>query len=83
METVSVQFRMVSVLKQVAREMGLGDAFTLELPAGATLAQAMEQAGIPARRIGRYLNNGKIRMPDYAPVDGEIIDVVPPTISGG
>ncbi len=83
MASVNVQFRLVSILKQFGREKGIGDTFTLQLAAGATLAQAMEQVGVPARRIGRFLRNGQTLLPDYAPADGEVIDVLPPTISGG
>jgi len=83
MASVNVQFRLVSILKQYGREKGLGDAFSLQLDEGTTLAQAMERAGVPLRRVGRFLKSGRALMPEYAPADGDVIDVVPPTISGG
>ena len=83
MAPINVQFKLYSILKQYGREKGIGDAFSLQVEPGTTLAQMVEQVGIPSKRIGRFIMQGKALQPDYAPADGDAIDLVPPTISGG
>jgi|YNPNPStandDraft_1061719.scaffolds.fasta_scaffold226974_2 molybdopterin converting factor small subunit len=83
MALVNVQVRFYSILKQYAREHGIGDVLTLSVEEGTTISQIVERAGIPIRRVGRYMKNGQILQPDYAPAEGDVIDVIPPTISGG
>ena len=83
MGQIRVEIKLYSILKKFGQEQGLGSQFLLEIEEGTTLDQIREQIGIPIRRIGRYLKQGKPVESDYAPADGETIDFLPPMISGG
>lgn len=83
MATITVHFRLYSILKQYGLDKGLGEAFSLSVEEGTTLERIMERVGIPPKRVGRYLRQGRTMQPHEAPADGDVIDVLPPTISGG
>ena len=83
MAPIHVEIKLYSMLKKYGQEMGLGGQFTLEIEEGTTLDQVREQIGIPARRIGRYLKQARAMEPAYVLVDGDVIDLLPPMISGG
>jgi molybdopterin converting factor small subunit len=83
MAPIHVEIKLYSMLKKYGQEQGLGGQFTLEVEEGATLEQVREQMGIPASRIGRYLKQARAVGPEYVLVDGDVIDLLPPMISGG
>lgn len=83
MAPINVEIKLYSILKKYGQEKGLGGQFALEMDEGATLEELRERIGIPAGRIGRYLKQARPLQPDYVLVDGDVIDLLPPMISGG
>ena len=83
MASIHVAITLYSILKKYGQERGLGGQFTLEVEEGTTLEQLREQIGIPAGRVGRYLKQARTLEPTYVLADGDVIDLLPPMISGG
>ena len=83
MARISIELRLNSILKKFGREKGLGDNFALSVEEGTTLDQAREEVGIPPKWVGRFLKDGQPLRPEYKVAAGDVIEVLPPAISGG
>lgn len=83
MTTKRVEIRLYSILKNYGEEKGWGDRFPLEIDESFTLDDVRAHIGIPPNRIGRFVRQGRTMQPHDLPEDGDTIDVLPPTISGG
>lgn len=84
MDTVRVEVHLYSILRKYAQEKGYSDSrFTVEVPRGTTVDEIREMLGIPERWIGRFLKEANRLPADYAVQEGDVIDILPPTIGGG
>ncbi len=79
---ITVQVKLFATLRRFRPGLGIGEAFTMELDAGATVAQLIALLGLPAEEIKTVFVNNVIRGQDYPLADGDQVGIFPP-VGGG
>jgi len=81
---INVQVKLFATLRHLAGPpgLGIGQAFPVELPAGATVAHLIEQLGLPPDQVKIVFVNGLVRTPDHILAQGDELGIFPP-VGGG
>jgi molybdopterin converting factor small subunit len=79
---ITVQVKLFATLRRHCPDLGIGEAFPVDLPAGAMVVQLIQQLGLPEEEIKIVFVNGIICGPDHALADGDGLGIFPP-VGGG
>jgi molybdopterin converting factor small subunit len=79
---ISVQAKLFATLRRYRPEVGLGEPFAVELPAGATLADLVREIGLPEDEVKLIFVNGLHRDLDQVLNEGDEVGIFPP-VGGG
>ena len=81
---ITVQVKLFATLRHLAGPpgLGIGQAFPVELPTGATAAHLIEHLGLPPDEVKLLFVNGLTRTPDDVLADGDALGIFPP-VGGG
>jgi len=79
---ITVHVKLFATLRQYRPGLGLGQAFPVELPAGATVGDLVQQLGLPAEEVKIVFVNGLFRNLDHVLADGDELGIFPP-VGGG
>jgi molybdopterin synthase sulfur carrier subunit len=79
---ITVHVKLFATLRHYRPGLGLGEAFPLELPEGATVADLVRQLGLPEEEVKIVFVNALFRDPDYVLADGDELGIFPP-VGGG
>jgi molybdopterin converting factor small subunit len=79
---VTIRVRLFATLRSYRPELKLGEAFAVNLPAGATVEHLVEALGIPPDEVKLIFANGLARDLGYAVAEGDELGLFPP-VGGG
>jgi molybdopterin synthase sulfur carrier subunit len=81
---ITVQVKLFATLRHLAGPpgLGIGQAFPVELPEGATVCDLVEQLGLPPAQVKIVFVNGLVRTPEQILTDGDELGIFPP-VGGG
>ncbi len=79
---IEVEVRLYAALRQYHPQMGIGEALTVSLPEGATLADLQAHLRLPADEIKTAFVNNRHQGWDYRLAPGDRVALFPP-IAGG
>jgi molybdopterin converting factor small subunit len=79
---ITVRVKLFATLRRYRPGLGLGEAFPVELPAGATVGDLIEQLGLPAGEVKIVFVNALFRDQDHVLADGDELGIFPP-VGGG
>ena len=85
--TVRITFKLYAGLTQyLPAEARVGNAMSLELPAGTTILKAVEPFGMPPKLVHLVLVNGVYVPPaerlTFTPKEGDVLAIWPPVAGG-
>ena len=78
---ISVQVKLFATLRQRFPDLAIGEAMELELPAGTTVSQLIQQLDLPDQAKVVFVNN-IIREEDHMLQAGDVVGIFPP-VGGG
>jgi sulfur-carrier protein len=79
---ITVHVKLFATLRHLRPGLGIGEAFAVELPAGATVGRLIQQLELPEKEVKLIFVNGIVRDPDHALADGDELGIFPP-VGGG
>lgn len=79
---IQIQVRLYATLRKYRPEVAHGQSFTVELPAGSTVADLLRELGVPEGEMKRTFVNGIIQEAEYRLADGDSLGVFPPVAGG-
>jgi sulfur-carrier protein len=81
---ITVRVKLFATLRHLAGPpgLGIGQAFPVDLPDGATVGQLIEHLRLPADQVKIVFVNGLVRTPDDPLSDGDELGIFPP-VGGG
>ena len=79
---ITVHVKLFATLRHYRPGLGLGEAFPVELPEGATVADLVRQLGLPEEEVKIVFVNALFRDPDHVLADGDELGIFPP-VGGG
>lgn len=79
---IEVQVKLYATLRRYQPQLRLGEALSISLPEGATVAQLVAKLGIPASTVKTVFVKGEIVKEEHALRDGDDVGIFPP-IAGG
>ena len=74
--------KLFATLRKYRPELSLGEALTLEVPAGSTLGEVIRQLGIPDGAPLVAMVNNTVRNQDCVLSEGDRLDLFPPVAGG-
>lgn len=79
---MNVRVKLFASLRKYTPAGAAGDTFTVEVPAGATVRDAIATLGIPSERA-RMIVSKNVQLEPTAPLqDGQELDIFPPLAGG-
>ncbi len=81
---ITVQVKLFATLRNRAGPtgLGIGQAFPVELPEGATAGHLVDHLGLPPEEVKILFVNGLTRTLDHVLADGDELGIFPP-VGGG
>lgn len=79
---ITVQVKLFATLRQFRPGLGLGEAFPVELPDGATVGDLIVHLALPKEEVRLIFVNGLFRDLDHTLADGDELGIFPP-VGGG
>jgi molybdopterin synthase sulfur carrier subunit len=79
---ITVHVKLFATLRRFRPELGLGEAFPVELPEGSTVGDLIEHLALPKEEVRLIFVNAHFRELDYILADGDELGVFPP-VGGG
>jgi molybdopterin synthase sulfur carrier subunit len=79
---ITVQVKLFATLRHLRPGLGIGEAFPVELPDGATLGRLIQQLELPEGEVKLVFVNGIVRDREHALADGDQLGIFPP-VGGG
>ncbi len=79
---ITVYVKLFATLRRFRPGLGIGEAFPVTLPAGATVEQLIAQVGLPAEEVKTVFVNGLFRERGHPLADGDQVGIFPP-VGGG
>jgi sulfur-carrier protein len=81
---ITVHVKLFATLRHLAGPpgLGIGQAFPVELPDGATVGQLIEHLRLPAHEVKIVFVNGLVRTPGDPLAHGDELGIFPP-VGGG
>ena len=79
---ITVHVKLFATLRQYRPGLGIGEAFPVELPEGATVADLIQALGLPQGEVKVVFVNALFREPEHVLDDGDEVGIFPP-VGGG
>ena len=79
---MQVHVKLFASLRSYRPGLGIGEAFPVELPAGATVGELVRQLGLPREEVKLAFVNGRAQPEEYALTAGDDVGIFPP-VGGG
>lgn len=79
---ITVHVKLFATLRQYRPGLGIGEAFSVELPDGATVEDLLQVLGLPEEEVKIIFVNALFRDPDHALANGDELGIFPP-VGGG
>jgi molybdopterin converting factor small subunit len=79
---VQVQVKLFASLRHYRPGLGIGESFSVDLPAGATLGELVQQLGLPQEEVKLFFVNGRSQSQEHALTGGDEVGIFPP-VGGG
>jgi sulfur-carrier protein len=79
---ITVYAKLFATLRNYRPGLGLGEAFPVELPDGATVGQLIRLLGLPEGEVKMIFVNGIVRDREHVLADGDELGIFPP-VGGG
>jgi molybdopterin synthase sulfur carrier subunit len=79
---ITVHVKLFATLRGYRPGLGLGEAFPVELPDGATVGQLVRLLGLPEEEVKMIFVNGIVRDREHVLADGDELGIFPP-VGGG
>jgi molybdopterin synthase sulfur carrier subunit len=79
---ITVHAKLFATLRSYRPGLGLGQAFPVELPDGATVGQLVRLLGLPEEEVKMIFVNGIVRDREHVLADGDELGIFPP-VGGG
>lgn len=79
---ITVHVKLFATLRQYRPGLGIGEAFPVELPDGATVADLIQTLGLPQGEVKVVFVNALFREPEHVLDDGDEVGIFPP-VGGG
>lgn len=79
---ITVQVKLFATLRQYRPGLGIGEAFPVELPDGATVGNLIQELALPENEVKVVFVNALFRDLGYVLADGDEIGIFPP-VGGG
>jgi sulfur carrier protein ThiS len=79
---ITVQVKLFATLRRFRPELEVGEAFAVELPTGATVADLMREIGLPEDEVRLIFVNGLFRESDHVLGNDDELGIFPP-VGGG
>jgi molybdopterin converting factor small subunit len=79
---MTVHVKLFATLRRYRPGLGIGEAFPVKLPAGATVGDLLRELGLPEKEVKVVFVNALFRERDYALADGDEVGIFPP-VGGG
>lgn len=77
-----VRVKLFATLRRFYPELGVGEALTIDLPDGSTVAELVRQLRLPADHVRVVFVNGVSRDDTHPLADGDEVGIFPP-VGGG
>ena len=81
-EMITVYVKLFATLRHLRPGLGIGEAFPVELPEGATVGDLVRELELPKDQVKLVFVNGLIRELDHVLADGDEVGIFPP-VGGG
>jgi molybdopterin converting factor small subunit len=79
---ISVHTKLFASLRQYRPGLGIGEAFSVELPEGATVGNLIQEIGLPDKEVKIVFVNALFRDLAHELADGDQVGIFPP-VGGG
>ena len=79
---MQVHVKLFASLRTYRSGLGIGESCPVELPAGATVGELVQQLGLPPAEVKLFFVNGRSQPLEYALADGDEVGIFPP-VGGG
>jgi molybdopterin synthase sulfur carrier subunit len=79
---ITVDVKLFATLRRVRPNLALGQSFSVALPEGATVANLIDELGLPEEEIKLVFVNATYRELDYVLSGGDEVGIFPP-VGGG
>jgi molybdopterin synthase sulfur carrier subunit len=79
---ITVHVKLFATLREYRPGLGIGEAFPVELPEGATVGDLVRHLGLPEKEIKIVFVNALVRELDHVLADGDELGMFPP-VGGG
>jgi molybdopterin converting factor small subunit len=79
---ITVHVKLFATLRRHRPDLGIGEAFPVELPPGATVGDLIRQLDLPDDQVKIVFVNALFREADHVLADGDEIGIFPP-VGGG
>jgi molybdopterin synthase sulfur carrier subunit len=79
---ITVHAKLFATLRSYRPGLGLGQAFPVELPDGATVGLLVRLLGLPEEEVKMIFVNGIVRDREHVLADGDELGIFPP-VGGG
>ena len=79
---ITVHVKLFATLRQARPDVPLGQAFPLDLPEGATMADLIRELALPDEEVKLIFVNALFRDRDYVLSEGDEVGIFPP-VGGG
>jgi molybdopterin synthase sulfur carrier subunit len=79
---ITVHVKLFATLRQYRPGLGLGEAFPVELPEGATVGDLLHELGLPDDEVKIVFVNALFRDRTHVLADGDELGIFPP-VGGG
>jgi molybdopterin synthase sulfur carrier subunit len=79
---ITVHVKLFATLRRYRPGLGMGEAFPVELPEGATVADLVKHLGLPQDEVKLVFANALYRDTGHVLADGDEVGIFPP-VGGG
>jgi molybdopterin converting factor small subunit len=79
---ITVHTKLFATLRQYRPGLGIGEAFAVELPQGATVGDLVRELGLPQEEVKLVFVNAHYREVEHVLADGDEVGIFPP-VGGG
>ena len=79
---MDVHVKLFATLRRQFPDLGIGEAMSVTLPQGATIAHLVERLDLPDEQVKVVFVNGTVREREFMLSDGDEVGIFPP-VGGG
>jgi molybdopterin converting factor small subunit len=79
---ITIYVKLFATLRRYRPDLGIGEAFSVELPEGATICDLIQELGLPENEVKLIFVNALFRELAHKLADGDEVGIFPP-VGGG